>query len=84
MLLRASAESRQAARPSEPKAPRWFLGFLNADDWKTRVAAIERNIETAMQPGTRAFHAEDTHPPTADATAWRGTSTWWTPRCVIR
>ena len=37
----------------------WFLGFLNADDWKTRVAAIERNIETAMQPRTRAFHAED-------------------------
>ena len=40
-------------------ALQWFLGFLNADDWKTRVAAIERNIETAMQPRTRAFHAED-------------------------
>ena len=40
-------------------ALQWFLGFLDADDWKTRVAAIERNIETAMQPRTRAFHFED-------------------------
>ena len=40
-------------------ALQWFLGFLNADDWKTRVAAIEWNIETAMQPRTRKFDAGD-------------------------
>ena len=33
--------------------------FGGADDRKTRVAAIERNIETAMQPRTRNFDAED-------------------------
>ncbi|MCY4454589.1 MAG: hypothetical protein OXC01_21880 [Immundisolibacterales bacterium] len=40
-------------------ALQWFLGFLNADDWKTRVAAIERNIESGMQPRTRDFDTGD-------------------------
>lgn len=40
-------------------ALRWFLGFLNAGDWKTRVAAINRSNETAMQPRTRNFDAGD-------------------------
>ena len=40
-------------------ALQWFLGFLDAGDWRTRVAAIERNIESGMQPRTRHFDAED-------------------------
>ena len=40
-------------------ALQWFLGFLKIGDWKTRVAAIERNIETARQPRTRNFDAGD-------------------------
>ena len=40
-------------------ALQWFLGFLNAGDWKNRVAAIERDIETGIQPKTRDFNASD-------------------------
>ena len=40
-------------------ALQWFLGFLDPDDWKTRVAAIERDIESSIQPRTRHFDAED-------------------------
>ena len=40
-------------------ALQWFLGFLNRSDWNTRVAAIERDIETGIQPKTRDFNASD-------------------------
>ena len=40
-------------------ALQWFLGFLNVDDWKTRAAEIERNIETGMHPRSLDFDAED-------------------------
>ena len=45
--------------PDIENALQWFLGFLDPDDWKTRVAAIERDIESGMQPRTRHFDAED-------------------------
>ena len=35
------------------RALRWFLDFLGGDDWKRRVAAIEENIETGIQPKPR-------------------------------
>ena len=40
-------------------ALQWILGFLDADDWRIRVAAIERTVEKGMQPRTRNFDAED-------------------------
>ena len=40
-------------------ALQWFLGFLNPSDWNTRVAAIERDIETGIRPKTRDFDASD-------------------------
>ena len=37
----------------------WFLRFLSADDWRTRVARVEENIETGFSRQRRDFGAEE-------------------------
>lgn len=37
----------------------WLLGFLSADDWKARYAAVEENIESGLRRTTQDLHSGD-------------------------